>query len=513
MLRPQIVGLADRGTHKVLPELCASFDALVDANVPRLAEQFLSRHPTSAKQRTMVLEPMRQVAYLLWLLGLCFQWACRREQVVPLQPAARDAGSVLSAAASEVSAIPGPSEPVDLLTHSESLVAVSSERDARSRGRFLVDGREDTVWRPGFRDSQPWVDLVVPAHANITELIVTSGNGRSTRKPSPLAAGTLEVTHDGEVLGQLDLVTGETNRWQPTHPLAGMRIRLVLHVSAGARKSFPGLAAVSLLGALPAQERLSSAAPSVDVSSLRSRGASGSATLEAWWRGGPYATLRTACAVYRKLYAGKGSPSIAATAAPPSCRLLKTLQPEGTSPPEISRVHLVAVTLMPPNEQEMVDKSQVLVFETTRGFYPGGLCVNSDPGAGDDRATVRYVVHVEKTSWIQGNLVLQLLRHAAVGGGYGADAVYAVGETWLACNVEARPACRRELVAWGDTDARANPGDFAASYPNGIPIRPTIWQWQREATVLPSGHFRLGPCHDKDSRSVPCYADAEDVLP
>jgi uncharacterized protein (TIGR02145 family) len=116
-------------------------------------------------------------------------------------------------------------------------------------------------------------------------------------------------------------------------------------------------------------------------------------------------------------------------------------------------------------------------------------------------------------AWIQGNLVLQLLRHAAVGGAYGADAVYAVAETWLACNVEARPACRRELVAWGDTDSRANPGAFAASYPNGIPIRPAIWQWRREATVLPSGHFRLGPCHDKDNRSVPCYADAEGVLP
>jgi hypothetical protein len=409
--------------------------------------------------------------------------------------------------------MPGPSEPIDLLMHSDVLVTVSSERDARSRGRFLVDGREDTVWRPEFGNTQPWFDLVVPDHASVTELIVALGNGRSTRKPSPLVAGTLEVTRDGEVLGRLDLVTGESRRWQPTHPLAGVRFRLVLHVPAGARKSFPGLAAVSLLGALPAQDSLSSAAPSVDVSSLRSRGASGSATLEAWWRGGPYNTLRAACAVYRKLYAAKGSPSIAATAAPPACRLLKTLQPEGTSPPAIGRVHLVGVTLMPPNEQGMVDKSQVLVFETTRGFYPAGMCVDSDPGAGDDRATVRYVVRVEKEAWIQGNLVLQLLRHAAVGGAYGADAIYAVAETWLACNVEARPACRRELVAWGDTDTRANPAAFAASYPNGIPIRPAVWQWQREATVLPSGHFRLGPCRDKDNRSVPCYADAEDVLP
>ena len=70
MLCTHIVGLADRVTHKILPDLCvtlglpepppvgskyerlrASFDALPDTKVPRLAEEFLTRYPTSAKQR------------------------------------------------------------------------------------------------------------------------------------------------------------------------------------------------------------------------------------------------------------------------------------------------------------------------------------------------------------------------------------------------------------------------------------------------------------------------------
>ncbi len=73
LLRPHILGLKDAGTHEMLPGICArlglpppgqegskrqrmtaSFDALSDADLPRVAERLLELHPpalASARNR------------------------------------------------------------------------------------------------------------------------------------------------------------------------------------------------------------------------------------------------------------------------------------------------------------------------------------------------------------------------------------------------------------------------------------------------------------------------------
>jgi len=385
---------------------------------------------------------------------------------------------------------------IDLLHESDVSIAVSQMGSA-GLAEYLVDGREETIWKPGPARTNI-VTVKLPSAAQARKFGVTFTRTKSKEKVNcegRIALGEKEIE-------QFSVDPDAQPRHDVTLPSEGGDVLTLALGPAGAKQSERcrnfGIAEFYLTGRLESANVIAHAIPQVQIGSEQPNFDEQPSTLKPIWKAAPFSTLKALCDAQTKLTAKAASEADPGDPYPATsyCTDRGPIKPtQGELEAPFQHVHRVQVGEAQSNSPEL------FFVQTTRGWYPANVVLTS--GITSDLGGSYSKTEVDSLRTQDGRLWIDLTRHEALVGAFNGPFDVA-GKLTIVCSLEEHLSCKQGVTAFGEVGKSWAMAEYMHS--GKVPFHPAQWRWQRKATVTPSGRLRFSPCEDAAGSAVACEA-------